>query len=225
MDRIVLPPGRTLAMTWQRLVSDGGATCPRCGSTGEAVREARHALADALAPLGIAVVLDERTLDDAAFRADPSQSNRVWLRCPLPSTDACDGVQSMTCSKATRRLIPIWRTSPIYNVLRAQLGLLEHVHEDWRTWFRSGGKSLRERQRRMGLACQQLRASAALLIERVWVLLRQGWIGRRRTERAVAVPLGDKGRFASLMRRRRKGFLLGGGYAAGKAPPGALAAA
>ena len=145
---------------------------------------------------------------------------RVWFRCPLPSTDACDGTQSMLCSKATRRLIPIWRTSPVYNVLRAQMGNLEHVHEDWRTWFRCGGKNLRERQRRAGLQCQQLRASAALLIEWVWVLLRQGWIGRRRTERVNAVPLTDNGRWARLMRRRRREFLLGGGYAAGKAPPG-----
>jgi len=149
---------------------------------------------------------------------------RVWFRCPLPSTDRCEGTQSMLCSKATRRLIPIWRTSPVYNVLRNQLGTLEHVHEDWRTWFRSGGKNLRERPRRVGIEWQQLRASAALLIEWIWVLQRQGWIGRKRTERVQAVPLSDGGRYSKLMRRRRRDFLLGGGYASGKAPPGFQAA-
>jgi len=38
------------------------------------------------------------------------------------------------------------------------------------------------------------------------------------------IPLSDDGRFASLMRRRRRAFLPGGGYAAGKAPPGFQAA-
>ena len=149
---------------------------------------------------------------------------RVWYRCPLPHSAKCRQTQSMLCSKQLRKLIPIWRTSPIYSVLRSQLGNLEHVHEDWRTRYRSGGKTLRDRQRRTGLACQQLRASAALLVEWCWVMMRQGWLGSRRTEREQTVPLGDGGRFASLMRRRRRAFLLGGGYAVGKAPPGFQAA-
>lgn len=147
---------------------------------------------------------------------------RVWFRCPLPSRVKCRRVQSMVCSKATRRLIPIWRTAPVYNVLRAQIGNLEHVHEDWRTRYKSGGKELHDRQRRIGIACQQLRASAALLIEWCWVLMRQGWIGPRRTERATPVPLSDNGRHARLMARRKKLSLLGGGYPSPKPPPGAL---
>lgn len=154
--------------------------------------------------------------------SNKSGKARVWFKCPVPSTAKCEGVQSMLCSKATRRLIPMWRTSPIYNVLRSQIGNLEHVHEDWRTRYRSGGKSLRDRQRRVGLACQQLRANAALLIEWCWVLMRQGWIGPRRTERAQPVPLSDNGRYARLVKRRKKKYLLGGAYAASKPPPGAL---
>ncbi len=147
---------------------------------------------------------------------------RVWYRCPLPRDAKCRKPQSMLCSKQLRKLIPIWRTSPIYNVLRSQLGNLEHVHEDWRTRYRSGGKTLRDRQRRTGLACQQLRASAAMLVEWCWVMMRQGWLGTRRTERAQPVPLGDNGRYARLIGRRRKMFLLGGAYSAGKPPPGVL---
>ena len=69
----------TLEITWQRLVDAAGCTCPRCGSTGEAVHEARDALASALEPLGIDVALETREITDAEFRADPSQSNRIWL--------------------------------------------------------------------------------------------------------------------------------------------------
>lgn len=55
------------------------------------------------------------------------------------------------------------------------------------------------------------------LIEWVWVLLRQGWIGRKRGERVQPVPLSDGGRCSKLMRRRRRGFLLGCGYAVSRA--------
>ncbi len=113
---------------------------------------------------------------------------RVWYRCPLPRDAKCRKPQSMLCSKQLRKLIPIWRTR-----------------------YRSGGKTLRDRQRRTGLACQQLRASAAMLVEWCWVMMRQGWLGTRRTERAQPVPLGDNGRYARLIGRRRKMFLLGGG--------------
>lgn len=147
---------------------------------------------------------------------------RVWFRCPLPSTKKCEKTQSMVCSKAVQRLIPLWRTSSVYSVLRSQVGNLEHVHEDWRSRYRSGGKSLRERPRRVGLAWQQLRANAALLIEWMWVLLRQGWIGPKKAPRAKTVPLSDNGRWASLMERRKRLGLVGGGYACGKAPPGIL---
>ena len=69
----------SLDITWQRLVDDHGCTCPRCGSTGEAVRDARNTLAAALAPLGIDVTVSTREISDAEFRADPSQSHRIWL--------------------------------------------------------------------------------------------------------------------------------------------------
>ncbi len=147
---------------------------------------------------------------------------RVWYRCPLPRDDRCRKTQSMLCSKEVRKLIPIWRTSPIYNVLRSQIGNLEHVHEDWRTRYRCGGKTLRDRQRRVGIACQQLRVNAALLVEWCWVMMRQGWLGARRKERAQPVPLNDNGRYARLIERRRKMFLLGGAYSAGKPPDGIL---
>ena len=67
-----------LPIVWQRLVSEGH-TCLRCGSTQQNVINAIGRLAAALKPLGIEPVLETRAIDDAAFRADPSQSNRVWI--------------------------------------------------------------------------------------------------------------------------------------------------
>lgn len=73
------PAARTLEIEWQRLVSDSGGTCPRCAGTEAQVEQARDTLAAALAPLGITVTLTTRALDDSAFRADPAESNRIWV--------------------------------------------------------------------------------------------------------------------------------------------------
>jgi Domain of unknown function (DUF2703) len=69
---------KPLTIVWQRLVKDG-ETCGRCGSTREAVTGALAKLEAALGPLGIQPVLETRVLDEAAFRADPSASNRIWI--------------------------------------------------------------------------------------------------------------------------------------------------
>ena len=69
---------KPLLIRWQRLVSDG-ETCQRCGSTERNLGEAVDQLRAALQPLGIAPVLETEALDDAAFRAQPSESNRIWI--------------------------------------------------------------------------------------------------------------------------------------------------
>lgn len=69
---------KTLPIVWKRLVREG-ATCPRCGSTQQNVASAVAKLQAALRPLGIEPVLDMQTLDDAAFRAQPAESNRIWI--------------------------------------------------------------------------------------------------------------------------------------------------
>jgi hypothetical protein len=69
---------KTLPITWKRLVKEG-ETCPRCGSTQQNVRSAIAKLEAALRPLGIKPELDTQVIDEAAFRADPSQSNSLWM--------------------------------------------------------------------------------------------------------------------------------------------------
>lgn len=69
---------KILPIVWQRLVS-GGATCPRCSGTGDEVERACQQLRKQLMPLGIEPVLEIREIDDAAFKANPSESNRIWI--------------------------------------------------------------------------------------------------------------------------------------------------
>jgi hypothetical protein len=67
-----------LPIRWKRLVKEG-ATCPRCGSTQQNVVGAVEKLEAALRPLGIEPVLETQAIDEAAFQADPSESNRIWI--------------------------------------------------------------------------------------------------------------------------------------------------
>jgi len=149
---------------------------------------------------------------------------RIWFRCPLPTTAGCLKVQSIMCSEAPRRLKPLWKTSEVYSALRSQMSVREHAHEDYRTYFRSGGKNLRERQRRKGVECQQLRANAAILIQWIWLLVRQGWLGSR-PERDNVSEIRSGGYLERMRTRRAKAGLLGGSYPAprairaGSAPP------
>lgn len=96
---------RPLHIMWQRLVHEG-ATCPRCGSTGDNVARAVVTLRDALRPLGIEPVLEVRAIDDAAFRARPEASNRIaiegrsieaWLAGQTGSSPCCDVCGDQPC--------------------------------------------------------------------------------------------------------------------------------
>jgi anti-sigma factor RsiW len=87
---------KILSIKWQRLVH-GGETCPRCGETGEEVKQAVEALRERLAPLGLRVTLETAELDMAAWQADPDQSNRIWV-AGRPLEDWLEGeVGHSTC--------------------------------------------------------------------------------------------------------------------------------
>ena len=67
-----------LPMRWQRLVRDG-RTCTRCGNTEVEVRRAAETLRQVLAPLGIEPQLEVTDVEEAAFAANPLESNRIWI--------------------------------------------------------------------------------------------------------------------------------------------------
>lgn len=69
---------KSLPILWQRLVSDG-QTCDRCAATQGALLAAVAKLDEVLAPLGLKPELELRALDAAAFAAEPSASNRIWI--------------------------------------------------------------------------------------------------------------------------------------------------
>lgn len=70
---------QTLRVQWQRLVSDGGTTCPRCRGTGEEVRRAVAQLETLLEPLGVEPLLEEVAIERSRFLSDPLQSNQVLI--------------------------------------------------------------------------------------------------------------------------------------------------
>jgi hypothetical protein len=57
------------------------------------------------------------------------------------------------------------------------------VHGSWRQRYSVAGDNHALRPKRIGLACQQLRADAALLIEWLRILVREGWLGSARRNR------------------------------------------
>ena len=69
---------KQMPSVWKRLVK-GGDTCTRCGSTGRELKVAVAKLAASLRPLGIEPVLETQEIDEEAFKANPSESNRVWI--------------------------------------------------------------------------------------------------------------------------------------------------
>lgn len=65
------------------MVKDGD-TCDRCGATQAELRRALAKLERALRPLGIEPTLEVPAIDEATFRAEPLDSDRVWSGgCPL----------------------------------------------------------------------------------------------------------------------------------------------
>ncbi|WP_242342827.1 DUF2703 domain-containing protein [Anaeromyxobacter terrae] len=70
---------RTLPIVWQRLVSSEGKTCVRCDASHQELLRAVSKLKEALNPLGIEPTLETRELDEASFKVNPSESNRVWI--------------------------------------------------------------------------------------------------------------------------------------------------
>lgn len=119
---------RDVRIHWQRLV-EAGRTCPRCSATGEEVRRAVDTLTAALAPLGIAVQLQEETIALPRFMDDPAASNRIlvndrtledWLGGQTGQSRCCD-----VCGPEDCRTVSVdgttYETVPQELVVRAGL--------------------------------------------------------------------------------------------------------
>ena len=103
-----------LRILWQRLVDDAGNTCERCGNTRLELEHALQKLKQALPPLGVEPILEEKSLDAPTFVSDPCASNRIWIngraleewiggevgmsRC---CTTVCEGAECRTVTVAS----------------------------------------------------------------------------------------------------------------------------
>lgn len=135
---------------YDRYDRHGIPTCKHCGGEGKFIRF-KH---------------------DAA----PSMHPRLWFTCARPVDKQCESHQSIQCSVDWRLLLPLWRTSPAYQVLRASHQSYEPAHHRWRERYAVGGDTKADRPKRRGLGVQQLRASASLVIEWLTICHRQGWL-------------------------------------------------
>jgi len=70
---------KSLPIIWQRLVSSDGKTCDRCNATYEEILRAVGKLKEVLRPLDIEPILEAREIDEESFKANPCESNRVWI--------------------------------------------------------------------------------------------------------------------------------------------------
>ena len=70
---------RDLPIILQRLVSPQGETCDRCAATQKEMERALAVLEQTLLPLDIEPRLTVKEIDDATFRANPTESNRIWI--------------------------------------------------------------------------------------------------------------------------------------------------
>ena len=69
---------KSLPIIWQRLVSDG-KTCDRCNATYQEIQRGVSKLKEALSPFGIKPTLETRDIGEKAFKANPFESNRIWI--------------------------------------------------------------------------------------------------------------------------------------------------
>lgn len=70
---------KPLPILWKRLVSPEGKTCDRCSATYQEMQRAIEKLNRSLRPLGIEPSLEIREIDEESFKADPLESNRIWI--------------------------------------------------------------------------------------------------------------------------------------------------
>ena len=70
---------KSLPIVWQRLVSPEGKTCDRCGATHLEIKRAIEQLKLSLRPLGVEPTLEIKEMDATSFKANPSESNRIWI--------------------------------------------------------------------------------------------------------------------------------------------------
>ncbi len=111
-----------------------------------------------------------------ARSAGAGRGPRLYAVCLIPTEYGCETRQSLGCAASWRMLLPLWRNHPHYLALRNSHDRYERTHHHWRVRWRSGADDHSLRPKRKGLPVQQLRATAAMLIEWLLICEREGWM-------------------------------------------------
>lgn len=128
---------------------------------------------------------------------------RVYFRCTQGRTADCQTkLQSVYCSEEWRLLVPLWQDNPIYQELSSAHSQYERVHLHWRNRYRVAPDTLAFRPKRRGIKWQELRANAALVVEWLRILSREGWLGSARRNGRDSGRHGE--RFAESMNERKR---------------------
>jgi hypothetical protein len=97
---------KLLHITWQRLVDDASATCPRCSDTGKNLDAAVDKLRPVLERQGIQIVVQKKRILPLAFDKNPLDSNRIsiggktletWLHAETGKSKCCDACGDNEC--------------------------------------------------------------------------------------------------------------------------------
>lgn len=142
----------------------------------------------------------------------------IRFRCMAKLTDDCRGVQNVDCTHEPRLLGPLRRDTRAFNQLRQAHSPKERVHLHARQRYHLASREIADRDYRLGMAWQQLRANAAVFLDWFRLCLRHGWFGslRAATNKHELLEMGDGGFTARVIasRRRRKLHLFYGPRAA-----------
>lgn len=139
---------------------------------------------------------------------------RLWVRCQsgvlgIPRTQGCEKDQTIACSTDWRTLTRLWQDDERYQELATTHSMYERIHRLWRNRWKVGGNDVYSRPKRMGIACQNLRAQTALMIEWMLICWREGFLGRAQRRRRKICTLADKTqqRIAALRKERQQNEL------------------
>ncbi|HWY19510.1 MAG TPA: transposase [Solirubrobacteraceae bacterium] len=113
---------------------------------------------------------------------DPNKTKpRLWFRCVDGTvTPGCAKPQTITCAKDWRLLVPLARTEPLYQELRASHQAYEGVHDYFRDRYRVAADSRANRPKAVGIGWHQLRANIACYVDWLRIAANNGWQGSTR---------------------------------------------
>lgn len=127
---------------------------------------------------------------------------RLRYRCAIGWTADCAKLQSISCRREPRALLPIDRRQRLFHDLLQSHSHFEGIFDSWRDRYAVAGTSQATRSKRRGsIAAQKLRAAAALLAEWFRICLRQGYAGNLR-QRNTAQPERRAGGAQRLIKLR-----------------------